>query len=45
MMDKFGVARALREIGQLLELQGENTFKIRAYETGARTLEGLDRVR
>jgi DNA polymerase (family 10) len=41
MADKFAVARALREIGALLELEGENPFKIRAYENGARALEGL----
>lgn len=41
MLDKFAVARALREIGALLELEGENPFKVRAYETGARALEGL----
>lgn len=41
MLDKFGIARALREIGALLELEGENPFKIRAYENGARALEGL----
>jgi len=39
MLDKFGVARALREIGTLLEVKGENPFKVRAYETGARALE------
>ena len=42
MLDKFGVAKALREIGGLLELQGENPFKVRAYETGARAVEALD---
>jgi DNA polymerase (family X) len=41
MLDKFDVARALREIGALLELEGENPFKIRAYETGARGVEAL----
>ncbi len=41
MLDKLGVARALREIGALLELEGENPFKIRAYENGARAVEGL----
>jgi DNA polymerase (family 10) len=41
MLDKFGVAQALREIGALLELEGENPFKVRAYENGARALEGL----
>jgi DNA polymerase (family 10) len=40
-MDKLEVARALREIGALLEVGGENPFKVRAYETGARALEGL----
>lgn len=41
MVDRFAVARALRELGQLLELEGENPFKIRAYENGARAVEGL----
>jgi DNA polymerase (family 10) len=41
MLDKFGVAQALREIRALLEVEGENPFKIRAYENGARALEGL----
>ena len=40
-MDRLGIARALREIGLLLELQGENPFKARAYERGARALEAL----
>jgi DNA polymerase (family 10) len=42
MPDKLEVARALREIGALLEVDGENPFKVRAYEAGARALEGLD---
>ena len=41
MLDKSDVARALREIGHLLEIQGENPFKVRAYETGARAVEDL----
>ncbi|HEY6004925.1 MAG TPA: DNA polymerase/3'-5' exonuclease PolX [Anaeromyxobacter sp.] len=41
MVDKFGIARALREIGMLLEIGGENPFKVRAYENGARALEAL----
>lgn len=41
MIDKFAVARALREIGLLLELQGENRFRARAYEGGARAVEQL----
>lgn len=38
-MTKDQVASALREIGTILELQGENPFKCRAYLNGARTLE------
>ena len=38
-MTKDQVASALREIGAILELQGENPFKCRAYLNGARTLE------
>ena len=38
-MNKDQVASALREIGTILELQGENPFKCRAYLNGARTLE------
>jgi DNA polymerase (family 10) len=41
MLDKFGVALALREIAALLELEGENPFKVRAYENGARAVEAL----
>jgi DNA polymerase (family 10) len=41
MLDKLGVARALRELGALLEVKGENPFKVRAYENGARAVEGL----
>jgi DNA polymerase (family 10) len=40
-MDRFAIAAALREIGRLLEAQGENGFKIRAYERGAHALEHL----
>jgi DNA polymerase (family X) len=40
-MDRLEIARALREIGALLELQGGNPFKTRAYERGARALEAL----
>ncbi|MDF9828305.1 DNA polymerase (family 10) [Ereboglobus sp. PH5-10] len=38
---KNDIADVLREIAVLLELKGENPFKIRAYENGARTLESL----
>src|SRR5437660_2939776 len=35
------VAAALREISQLLQLKGENAFKIRAYDMAADAFEGL----
>lgn len=35
------VAAVLREIGQLLQLKGENQFKTRAYEAGADAFEAL----
>ena len=38
-MTKDQAASALREIGTILELQGENPFKCRAYLAAARTLE------
>lgn len=41
MLDKHAVAKALREVGFLLQLKGENPFKVRAYETGARAVEEL----
>ena len=41
MADKFEVARALREIALLLEVDGANPFKIKAYERGARAVEVL----
>ncbi|HWA25310.1 MAG TPA: DNA polymerase/3'-5' exonuclease PolX [Lacunisphaera sp.] len=40
-MNKTEIAAVLTEIGTLLELKGENPFKIRAYQSGARVLEGL----
>jgi DNA polymerase (family X) len=40
-MDRLAIARLLREIGLLLEIQGGNPFKARAYERGARALESL----
>ncbi len=41
-MTKLEIAEALAEIGMLMELKGENPFKIRAYSAGARALEGLE---
>ncbi len=40
-MDVREVARVLEEIAGLLELKGENPFKVRAYENAARALDGL----
>ncbi len=40
-MNKTEIAAVLSDIGTLLELKGENPFKIRAYQAGARLLEGL----
>lgn len=40
-MDKNSIAEILNEIGVLLELKGDNAFKIRAYQSGARALESL----
>jgi DNA polymerase (family X) len=41
-MDKQEIVHILEEIGTLLELQGESSFKSRAYATGARVIAGLD---
>lgn len=40
-MDKHEIAEILDEIAILLELKGENPFKIRAYHNGARAVENL----
>ena len=40
-MTKADIAAVLTDIGTLLELKGENPFKIRAYQSGARVLESL----
>ncbi|HWR06029.1 DNA polymerase/3'-5' exonuclease PolX [Sporomusa sp.] len=42
MLDKIELAQLLAEMALLLELSGENTFKIRAYQNAARTIEQLD---
>src|SRR5580698_6686818 len=39
---KNEIADVLNEIGTLLELKGENPFKVRAYHSGARVLEGIE---
>lgn len=41
-MDKREIAAILYEMGRLLDLKGENPFKVRAYENAARVLEGLN---
>jgi DNA polymerase (family X) len=41
-LDKFEIAAALQEIGALLSLKGgQNRFKARAYQVGARAVAGL----
>jgi DNA polymerase (family 10) len=41
-MNKKEVAHILEEIGTILDLKGENPFKVRAYYNGARIVESLD---
>ncbi len=41
-MEKSAIVEILEDIAELLELKGENTFKVRAYQNGARALETLD---
>jgi DNA polymerase (family X) len=44
-LDNGAIAGVLREIADLLEIKGENSFKIRAYRTAADTVAGCgDRV-
>src|SRR5438105_1744847 len=40
-MDRKDVARVLEEIGSLLELKGENPFRVRAYRTASRAIAGF----
>ncbi len=41
-MDKHAVAAVLEEIGVLLNLKGENPFKVRAYHNAARSIEAVE---
>ena len=41
-MNKREVAHALRTMGALLEVKGEDSFKVRSYERAADSLEGHD---
>ena len=43
-MTKNEIADVLTEIGTLLELKGENPFKTRAYQAGARVLESIEQT-
>jgi DNA polymerase (family 10) len=40
-IENIDIARIFEEIADLLEIQGENQFRIRAYRTAARTIETL----
>jgi DNA polymerase (family X) len=42
-MTKNEIADVLTEIGTLMELKGENPFKVRAYSAGARAIEALEK--
>ena len=41
-MDKNEVADVLNNIGMLLELKGDNVFKVRAYYDAARVIENME---
>lgn len=41
-MDRKSIIRVLGDIGILLEIKGENPFKVRAYQNGARILETME---
>jgi DNA polymerase (family 10) len=40
-MENIDIARIFEEVADLLEIQGANVFRVRAYRTAARTLESL----
>ena len=42
-MKNSGVAKVFQDIADLLELKGENVFKIRAYQKAARAIEHYPR--
>ena len=42
-MDKAEIAAVLDEIGTLLELQGENSFRCNAYHNAARAIQQLEK--
>jgi DNA polymerase (family X) len=41
-VDKHAIALVLEEIGTLLDLHGENSFKARAFQSAARAIESVD---
>ncbi len=41
-MDNAEIADIFEEMAELLEFRGENPFRIRAYQNGARAIRGLD---
>ncbi len=41
-MGKYKISMILEEIGKMLELKGDNPFKIRAYYNGARLIENTE---
>jgi DNA polymerase (family X) len=42
-MDNLAIARVLHEIADILEIKGENQFRIRSYRVGAEGVEALGR--
>jgi len=42
-MENLDIVRALHDLADLLEIQGANPFRIRAYQNALRTVEGLTR--
>jgi DNA polymerase (family 10) len=40
-MENIDIARIFDEVADLLEIQGGNPFRVRAYRTAARTIQGL----
>ncbi|MCB0327132.1 MAG: DNA polymerase/3'-5' exonuclease PolX [Bdellovibrionales bacterium] len=42
MMDSYEVAKKLEQTAMIMELKGENPFKIRAYKNGAQALQQLE---
>lgn len=41
-MDKKDIVQVLERIGTMMEIKGENPFKVRAYFSGARTLQTME---